>query len=140
MRYRHPSDTNNAKDEIQELARQIVIARDGGCIARNEPWHICNGFRKDGILILQADHLLTRANAATYSDIRLIVCVCNGLHGWKRWNKEAYDARIRQLLPKDRIALWDRAHAERYKPVRKYTYDWRMDVAALRQELASYKT
>ena len=39
------------------------------------------GFRNDGQLILQADHVITRANSATYAETHLIVCVCKGHHG-----------------------------------------------------------
>jgi hypothetical protein len=75
------SDVALIKDDIQAYCRDIVILRDGGCIFRNEPGHVCSGFAKDGHLILQADHLITRANSATYADTRLIVCVCKGIHG-----------------------------------------------------------
>jgi hypothetical protein len=77
------SDTATIKDSIQDLLLAIVKIRDGGCILRSIPTHHCNGFRKDGTLILQADHLITRANSATYADPRLVVCVCKGAHGWK---------------------------------------------------------
>jgi hypothetical protein len=82
------------KQRIQDLVRDIVIKREGGCIFRGdvpnpEGWTIptCNGFAKDGHLILQADHLITRANSATYADTRLIVCLCKGHHGWKSWHE-----------------------------------------------------
>jgi hypothetical protein len=51
------------------LSAIIVILRDGGCILRDTPHaSACNGYAKDGHLILQADHLITRANSATYGD------------------------------------------------------------------------
>lgn len=137
MRKRAKTETNDYKDAIQATARLIVIERDGGCIARDTDWHTCNGYRKDGQLILQADHLMTRANSATYADTRLIVCVCNGLHGWKKWNEAEYNRRIRDLIGKERCKLWDRCHADRYKPVRMYTSDWAKELAALKQELAA---
>jgi hypothetical protein len=140
---RADNDTNRIKDEIQETVRQIVIARDGGCIfsfpadddvdLSNVP--DCNGYAKDGHLILQADHLITRANAATYPDTRLIVCVCKGHHGWKRWNEARYNEIVRTLIGKERCKLWDKMHDERYKPTRKFTYDWNLELAALKQEL-----
>lgn len=129
------SDTALVKDRIQDLVRDIVIIRDGGCVAREEPWHTCSDYAKDGHLILQADHLITRGNSATYADTRLIVCICKGLHGWKKWNEAEYNQRIRPLISPERCALWDKCHAARYQPHRKYTYDWRMDEAALKQEL-----
>ena len=119
------SDTSLIKQDIQDTVRGIVIIRDGGCIARDESWHTCSGYRNDGELILQADHLLTRANSATYINTRLIVCICVGLHGWK------YNERIRPLQSHERVALWNRCHAARYTPTRMYAS------AALKQELAN---
>lgn len=133
------SATAGIKDDIQDMVRAIVIKRDGGCIFRadtNSPH--CGGWRKDGELILQADHLETRANAATYADTRLIVCVCKGHHGWKKWNEGRYNEIVRSLIEPYRVALWDKAHAARYQPHRKYTYDWRMELAALKSELKQY--
>lgn len=51
----------------------------------------CNGFDKNRKIILQADHLTTRANSATFADTRLIVCVCKGHHGWKKWHQQEYE-------------------------------------------------
>jgi hypothetical protein len=144
------SDTAHIKDDIQATVRAIVIARDGGCIfqlfKRGEPdlavylnvgdgVPSCNGYAKDGHLILQADHLVTRANSATYADTRLVVCVCKGHHGWKKWNEQRYNEIVRQLLPADRVALWDKAHAARYIPTRMTSSDWAKELAALKQEL-----
>jgi hypothetical protein len=117
------SDTALIKDEIHHWVRAIVIKHDGGCIARNEPWHTCSGYRNDGELILQADHIITRSNSATYADTRLIVCICKGLHGWKKWNEKRYNELIRPLIGPDRAALWDRCHAARYTPTRMYASD-----------------
>ena len=62
LNVRNHSDTNDSKDNIQALARQIVIKRDGGCILRNM---LYRDFLQCGGPI-QADHLITRANSATY--------------------------------------------------------------------------
>lgn len=136
LRVKGHSDTGDLKERIQELARSIVIIRDGGCVLRNI-YGIpgCNGHRKDGQLILQADHLITRANSATFADTRLIVCICKGHHGWKEWHKEEYDALIKNVIGAGRAALWDRCEQDRWRPVRKYTADWALHVAALEQEL-----
>jgi hypothetical protein len=48
--------------------------------------------------IHQADHLITRANSATYADTRLIVCACKGHHGWKKWHQKEYEALVRTLI------------------------------------------
>jgi hypothetical protein len=142
LKARASNETNDVKDRIQALVREIVIARDGGCVFRWSQWSPvppCNGYAKDGHLILQADHLVTRANSATYADTRLIVCVCRGHHFWKTYNKERYDEIVRSLIGPERCALWSKMHDERYIPRRKFTYDWRKDLAALRQELRQYE-
>ena len=95
----------------------------------------CNGYAKDGHLILQADHLITRGNSATYADTRLIVCVCKGHHGWKKWHEREYNALVRTLLSPDRVKLWDDCERDSWKPHRTTAYDWNMAVAALKQEL-----
>jgi hypothetical protein len=133
------SETATIKDEIQNTIRDIVIARDGGCILRNYLGHSCNGFAKDGHLILQADHLITRANSATYADTRLIVCVCKGAHGWKKWHQKEYDALVATLISPERVAVWKRAEEDSWRPTRKYTADWQLALIVLRQELAALK-
>ncbi len=134
------NDTAVKKEEIQYLVREIVIIRDDGCIFKKEPGHVCSGFAKDGHLILQADHLLSRSNSATFADTRLIVCVCKGIHGWKSTNselrKKEYDERVKKLISPERVALWEKCeqdvHAHKtYKP------DWSMAIVVLKQELAS---
>lgn len=134
--YNSPEAT---KARIQTLLRDYVIARDGGCFFRHILGHICSGYANDGHLILQADHLITRANSSTYADPRLVVCVCKGIHGWKsvgsNANKQEYDRLLRTILPPDRIALWDKAEADRYTPHRRYATDWLLEEAALRAQL-----
>jgi hypothetical protein len=133
------SDITKLKEEIQALVRAIVIARDGGCIFRNYRRPHCNGFDKNGKLVLQADHLITRANSATYADTRLIVCVCKGHHGWKNWHKPQYDARVKRLIGEERAALWQRCEEDSWRPNRTGAYDWRLAIAALKQELRQYE-
>ena len=133
------SDVAQLKKEIQRLLREIVIIRDGGCIARNTASHTCNGYRNDGELILQADHLITRSNSATYGDSRLVVCVCKGLHGWKsvgsNMRKNQYDALIKTLLPKNRVELWEKCEQESWQAHRMGFYDWMLVIVALKSEL-----
>lgn len=120
------SESALTKDAIQAMVRAIVMKRDGGCILRD--------YRPNHTSILQADHLITRSNSATYADTRLIVCVCTGCHGWKHWHKEEYDALVKSILTPDRVQLWTRAEAASWQPHRKYTYDWKIELAALKQE------
>ncbi len=126
--------------------RAIVIKRDGGCIFQplfsregsdNEaglPY--CNGYAKDGHIILQADHLISRSNAATYADTRLIVCVCKGHHGWKsvgsNLRKARYDAIVRQLISPERVKLWNAMEQDSWRPTK---VCWPLLLAAVKQEL-----
>lgn len=134
------STTADDKKEIQRLVREIVILRDGGCIFKKNKGHVCSGYTKNGELILQADHLLSRGNSATFADTRLIVCVCKGIHGWKsvgsNLRKKEYDEMVRKLISKERMALWDRCEADtRGHKTRKM--DWKLEILALRKELST---
>lgn len=139
LRIKGISDISTTKDEIQDIVREIVILRDGGCILRNYPLANagkCGGFRKDGQLILQADHLITRGNSATYADTRLIVCLCKSHHGgFKKWNKEKYDYLVKEIIGKERRELWEKCDRERFVPHRTTAYDWKMALVILKQEL-----
>ena len=131
MRKKGKSDVALLKAEIQRLVRCIVIARDKTCILRN--------IRHCTDEVLQADHLITRANSSTYDDTRLIVCVCRSCHGWKHWHEREYNALLKSLLPKKRVELWERAEEDSWKPTHRVSSDWRMSVAALKQELKQYE-
>jgi len=121
------------KRRIQALCREIVIKRDKGCLLRNK--RHCGG--EIGKAVLQADHLVTRANSATYGDTRLIVCLCRPCHGgFKQWHKEEYDALVRTILPKERVELWDRALADMHRPQK---MDWQLVEIALKKELKEYE-
>ncbi len=135
------SDTAQVKREIQYVAREIVIARDGGCILRDIHYDgipECNGYTKDGNLVLQADHLVSRSNSATFADTRLIVCVCQGHHGWKSLGsnarKKEYDELVRSFLSPERVKLWDECERDSWKPHRTTVYDLKLQLAALKQE------
>src|SRR5436853_7479630 len=72
MKQKSNSETAEIKERIQALLRAAVIQRDGGCIFRHYPEAgACGSYRKDGVLILQADHLNTRARNISYGDVRL---------------------------------------------------------------------
>ena len=125
------STVSEQKVEIQSLVRSIVIIRDGGCILRK--------IRYCDDPVLQADHLITRSNSATYADTRLIVCLCRSCHGWKFWHEKEYDALVKSILPKDRVELWDRCLKDSWMPVRTSSQDWKIHIIALKQELKSYE-
>ena len=116
------------------------MIRDGSCIL--------NGIRCNAVvgmsgIVFQADHLITRANSATYADSRLVVLVCKSCHGWKsvgsNRNKAEYDELVKSILPPERVALWERCEEESRRPHRKYTSDWKLAKLALEQELKKYE-
>ena len=61
--------------------------------------------------MLQADHLITRGNNATYAALRLVVCLCMSCHGWKSLGsnrrKAQYDEWLKALISPERVALWE---------------------------------
>jgi hypothetical protein len=127
MRQKGISEVSKLKDEIQHLVREIVIKRDGGCILRD--------IRHCTDEVLQADHLITRANSATYDDTRLIVCLCRSCHGWKHWHEREYNALVKTILPKKIVELWERAEQDSWKPTHRISSDWKLSIAGLKQEL-----
>jgi len=131
MRRQAITETAKDKREIQRLVREIVIKRDGGCILR----HVRHCGGEIGKAVMQADHLITRANSATFADTRLIVCLCRPCHGgFKQWHKEQYDALIKTILPKETVELWDRCQHASWKASK---MNWKVEIAALKQELSS---
>lgn len=134
IRFKGVSESSVLKDEIQFLLREVVMRRDGGCILRK--YRFCGG--ELGECVIQADHLITRSNSATYADSRLVVCVCKDCHGWKHWHKEEYDALVRTILPPDRVELWRRCEEDSWRPTPKGKYDWKLHILQLKQELKSY--
>lgn len=151
LKAKSQSETALIKDSIQAILRAIVIQRDGGCILRNVTPHQfaenpvnvppCNGHTKAGELILQADHLITRANGATFADHRLVVCVCKGHHGWKsvgsNMRKARYDEIVMSIIEPQRVALWLAAERDSWKPVRYTLSDWKKEHAYLKMKLAA---
>lgn len=136
------SETATLKREIQALLREIVIIRDGGCIFRNlyyADFPQCGGYRNDGQIILQGDHLITRASSATYADSRLVVCVCKAHHGWKsvgaNRRKAQYDEIVKTLISPERVALWEACERDSWRPTRNFSMDWVLAKLALEKEL-----
>lgn len=129
------SDTAQLKQAIQDELLRIVLKRDGGCFLNGKFGHVCSGWRKDGTVVHQADHLIERSNSATYADPRLVVCVCKGIHAWKHFKKsnhDQYNAWVRQLLPPDRVTLWDACERDSWRPTRTSSSDWAKELAYLR--------
>jgi hypothetical protein len=137
------SDTALIKDHIQALLRRIVSLRDGGFILRNVAGRggipDCNGYTKAGQVILQADHLITRGTSVTFTDPRLVVCLCQGHHGWRSLGgnvrKALYDELVKSIIESERVALWEACERESWRPHRAYAADWRKEAAYLQTKV-----
>lgn len=119
------SDASVLKREIQALLRAIVIKRDGGCLLRG---------RGQCTEILQAEHLITRANSATFGDTRNIVCLCTYHHlFFKKQHPALYWKYIEQLIGPARWAWMQYALEDRSI----HKTDWVLVKIALEQEKLS---
>ncbi len=103
------STTTELKREIQAILNAIVKLRDGGCILRTHAdiAGACGSrATKDGHMILQAEHLITRSNAASFADTRLVVCLCERHHiFWKPQHSDEYNTLVRKIIGKQRKAI-----------------------------------
>jgi hypothetical protein len=126
------SDTIICSIGITQFSEQ-EIQRDRGCIFRHYPEAgACGGYRKDGALILQADHLNTRARNISYGDVRLAVCACQRHHiFWKPQHPDQYMRIAREHIGPERSALLDRVIADQ-TPYRFFLSDWQKLEASLR--------
>lgn len=133
LRVEGHSDVAEIKRNIQALLREAVIARDKGCVMRHFPEAgACGGYRRDGALILQFEHLVTRANSASFGDVRLGVCLCQRHHiFWKPQHSQLYWQLIERQIGPERWNLLQRVLADR-SPHRFYLADWKAIEAALR--------
>lgn len=125
------SPTAIAKRRIQALLREIVIKRDGGCV-------IGTYFKTNAACNtpLQAEHLITRSNSATFGDTRNIVCLCQYHHiFWKPQHSRAYWELIEEIVGPIRWAWLELAEADRSP----HKVDWVLTELALKNELALLK-
>lgn len=141
------STTAQDRQRIQDLVRLICCFRDGGCVLRT--LRHCGGeavveiddkseYKIISNNVIQADHLVTRANSATYADTRLIVCLCKNCHAWKHWNEKEYEKLVRLTLSNDRKNLWDKCELDR-QAHKTYKPDWKLAILALEKELKEYE-
>lgn len=122
------------KKEIQATLRTLVILRDGGCILRHYPETGKCGSRstKSGEMILQAEHLNTRARAISFSDSRLVVCLCERHHiFWKPQYSDHYNEIVKKHIGPERTKLWDRVKND-YKT---YKIDLALELIGLKKEI-----
>lgn len=138
LRVKGHSETAELKEEIQRLVRLICVQRDAGCILRDCRCGTTAIVENDKVIssggVIQADHLITRANSATFADTRLIVCLCKGCHLWKKYNEKEYEALVKTILPKNRVKLWEQC--EEFRQAHKtYKPDWKLEILKLEKEL-----
>lgn len=141
LKARGDTDTNDVKDSIQSLVREVALIRDGGCVFREhaDEMGACGGYRNDGELVLQFDHLNTRARNVSFSDVRLGVIACKRHHiFFKPQYGHVYERVVREVIGPERCALLDRVRADQ-KPYRYTLSDWKREESALRSELASLR-
>lgn len=131
------SATTKIKDEIQALLRKFVIARDGGCILRDrKDCGGCGWNDKDGNIILQAEHLVTRGASNYFGDTRNVICLCIHHHtifkpqfSFRYWNA------VEQVIGKERWAWFKRAEADN----RPYKVDFKIIKLELEHKLQMYE-
>lgn len=137
MRTTSKTPSAQAKKRIQALLRELVIKRDGGCVLRDyEQTGECGGYApKAGHLILQAEHLVSRARSVSYGDPRNVICLCQRHHGyWKEQNSRLYWEIVQDIIGPDRWAYVKRVEAD-HKPYPMATNDWLKVEVALKQDI-----
>ena len=136
MRKQSKSPVAQCKTRIQALLRECAIIRDNGCVLRNySQAGRCGGIRKDGGLILQAEHLNTRERNISYGELKNIVCLCKHHHGyWKPQHSRLYWELIRQVIGENRWAWLKKVESDT-RPYHMTLWDWEKIELGLRQEL-----
>ena len=118
MRLHAKTDSAKLKVEIQALLRQIALKRqDGLCfflgkaIGGRRHAYCTSNLTKDGHIVMQYDHLLSRAKNVSFANPDLGVAICQGLHGWKSvsdGNKKLYDIAAKKYVGARIRKLWKR--------------------------------
>lgn len=125
------------KKEIQARLRELAIERDGTCVV-SKYQHLlphahlhCGPRRKDGQLVLQAEHLVGRANSASYADMDNIVLLCMRHHFYfKQQHGALYWEIIRGHIGEyrwNKVQSWEQDKT----PHHMVTADWRACLALL---------
>lgn len=128
---------SKVKKDIQAKLRERAIERDKTCVVGQNPsllpsnWLQCAPFRKDGELVLQAEHLVGRANSASYADMDNIVLLCQRHHFYfKTQHPALYWNIIQKHIGKRR---WDKIQALEadHRPHHFVSSEWRELLKAL---------
>lgn len=127
---------SEVKVRIQALLRKLAIQRDGGCVLRHYgDCGACGGYKMDGELVLQAEHLVTRSNSISFGDMRNIVCLCRNHHSFfKPKYSRLYWEIIEKHIGEERWKWIKKVEAD--KKAHRFTlYDWQKIEMSLTQEL-----
>lgn len=118
LRKRGKSESALLKRKIQAKVRELAIERDKTCVIGKYPsllpqnWILCGSYTKDGKLILQAEHLVSRANTAFYADMDNILLVCSRHHlFFKQQCGQIYWDIVRKHLGEEhweKVQMWAR--------------------------------
>jgi|SRR3990167_9920734 len=133
LRMRGVSDSSVLKEQGQAVLRQVVIARDGGCILREYPeTGKCGPRKANGELVLQAEHLNSRSHAVSFLDSRLAVCLCQRHHiYWKPQNSARYWEIVEGEIGPKRWELFKKVRDD----YRAHKVDLKLELINLKNEL-----
>lgn len=131
------SDNAKLKQLIQKALREGALIRDKGCVMRDfYEAGKCGGYRKDGELIYQFDHLNSRTHAISFGDIRLGIIVCLRHHFYyKKQYPAQYEYFARKNIGEKRCKLLDKVRADKTP----YKVDLKLELIALTQEVEKLK-
>ncbi len=119
------------KDKIQGALRAKAFERDKTCVIGQNlhmvplVYRECGPFRNDGEMILQAEHLVGRANSASYADMDNIVLICQRHHFYfKKQHPLRYAEIIKKHIGPER---WQKVqdYEQNMKPTHMVLADWK---------------
>src|SRR3990167_4521339 len=131
------SNVSKTKVKIQALLRELAIQRDKHCVLQDYPEAGVCGSRatKDGHLIIQAEHLISRARSVSFADMRNIVLLCQRHHGYfKEQNGRLYWELIEKIIGQERWN-WIKKVEKDTKPYHMDLADWQKIEIVLYNEL-----
>jgi len=110
LRVKGISSSSELKDEIQAVLREGAIKRDKVCVLSHyQEAGRCGGYKMNGELVLQAEHLNSRSNTATFGDMRNIVLLCKYHHiFWKPKNSALYWELIRKHIGEEQYQWYQK--------------------------------
>lgn len=121
---------SKVKRELQAVLRQRAIERDRSCVIGKyqddlpPSWRKCGRLRKDGQIIVQAEHLVGRTKSISYADMDNILLVCQRHHFFfKRQHGLLYWSIVRKHVGEE---IWSKIQAWEMAPNLTFsTEEWR---------------